>query len=55
MWLRQSMSVGHPRLTTGISMGKPAGMETCGSELLVITGLHGSDGAVSTCHKYSLD
>jgi len=23
-------------------MGKPAGMETCGSELPVITGLHGS-------------
>jgi hypothetical protein len=36
------MSAGHPRLTTGIPMGKPTGMETHGSELLVITGLHGS-------------
>ena len=51
MWLRQSMSVGHPRLTTGIPMGKPAGMETCGSELLVITGLHGS-GFSLWCCKY---
>ena len=40
--VRLSTSVGYPRLTTGIPMGKPAGMETCGSELLVITGLHGS-------------
>ena len=34
--------MGHLRLTTGIPVGKPAGMETRGSELLVITGLHGS-------------
>src|ERR1700691_471918 len=40
--LRLSTSAGHPWLTTGIPMGKPAGMETCGSELLVVTGLHGS-------------
>ena len=32
------MSVGHPRLTTGI----PMGMETRRSELLVITSLHRS-------------
>jgi len=36
------MSVGHLRLTTGIPVGKPAGMETRRSELLVVTGLHGS-------------
>jgi hypothetical protein len=36
--LRQSTSVGHPQLTTGI----PVGMETRGSESLVITCLHGS-------------
>ena len=36
------MSVAHLWLTTGIPMGKPADMETHGSELLVITGLHGS-------------
>ena len=36
------MSAGHPWLTTGIPMGKPVGMETCRSELLVITGLHRS-------------
>jgi hypothetical protein len=36
--IRQSTSAGHPRLTTGI----PVGMETRGSESLVITGLHGS-------------
>jgi hypothetical protein len=36
------MSAGHPQLTTGIPMGTPADIETHGSELLVITGLHGS-------------
>ena len=36
------MSAGHPRLTTGIPMGKPTGMETRGSESLAIAGLHGS-------------
>ena len=40
--VRLNMSPGYPRLTTGIPVGKPAGMETRGSELLVITGLHGS-------------
>jgi len=36
------MSVGYLQLTTGIPMGKPVGMETRRSKLLVITGLHGS-------------
>ena len=45
--LRQSTSAGHPRLTTGI----PMGMETCGSESLVITGRHGS-GFLSGCCEY---
>jgi hypothetical protein len=40
--LRLSTSPGYPRLTTGIPVGKPAGMETRGSESLVITGLRGS-------------
>ena len=40
--LRQSMSAGHPWVTTGIPVGKPTGMETCRSESLVIAGLHGS-------------
>jgi hypothetical protein len=40
--IRLSMSAGHPRLTTGIPVGKPTGMETHGSELLVVIGLHGS-------------
>src|ERR1700683_4563736 len=40
--LRLNTSLGYPWLTTGIPMGKPTGMETHGSELLVITGLHGS-------------
>jgi hypothetical protein len=40
--LRLSTSAGYPRLTTGIPMGKPMGMETRGSRLLMITGLHGS-------------
>ena len=43
--IRQSMSVGHLWLTTG--------METCGSELLMIIGLHGS-GCCSGCCEYSL-
>ena len=37
--VRQSMSAGHPQLTTGIPVGKPAGMETRGSELPVMTSL----------------
>jgi hypothetical protein len=41
--VRHVTSVGYPRLTTGIPMGKPAGMETHGSELPIITGLHGSE------------
>ena len=49
--LRQSTSAGHPRLTTGIPVGKPTGMETCGSESLVITGRHGS-GFLSGCCEY---
>ena len=40
--LRQSTSAGHPWLTTGIPVGKPAGMETRGSELPVMTSLLGS-------------
>ena len=40
--LRLSMSLGYLWLTTGIPVGKPMSMETHGSELLVITGLHGS-------------
>jgi hypothetical protein len=40
--LRLSTSLGYPWLTTGIPVGKPVGMETRGSESLVITGLHGS-------------
>src|SRR6202050_2585763 len=40
--VRLNMSPGYLRLTTGIPMRKPMGVETCGSELLVITGLHGS-------------
>jgi hypothetical protein len=36
------MSPGYPRLTTGIPVGKIMGMETCGSESLVITSLCGS-------------
>ena len=40
--LRLNTSLGYPWLTTGIPVGKPAGMETHGSELLVVTGLHGS-------------
>ena len=39
--LKLSTSAGYLWLTTGIPMGKP-GMETCGSELLMITGLHRS-------------
>ena len=45
--LRLSTSPGYPQLTTGIPMGKPAGMETRRSESLVITGLCGSG-----CCKY---
>ena len=45
------MSVGHPQLTTGIPVGKPAGMETRGSESLVNTGRHGS-GFLSGCCEY---
>ena len=40
--LRLSTSPGYPRLITGIPMGFPMGMETHGSESLVITGLCGS-------------
>ena len=40
--LRLGTSPGYPWITTGIPMGKPAGMETCGSESLVITGPHRS-------------
>src|ERR1700683_502255 len=40
--LRLNTSPGYPWLTTGIPVGKPTGVETRGSELLVITGLHGS-------------
>ena len=40
--LRLSTSPGYPRLTTGIPVGKPAGMETRGSKSLMITGLRGS-------------
>ena len=40
--IRLSTSAGHLQLTTGIPMGKPTGMETHTSELLVIAGLHGS-------------
>ena len=40
--IRHFTSLGYPRLTTGIPVGKPVGMETRGSELLVVTGLHGS-------------
>jgi hypothetical protein len=40
--LRLSTSPGYLWLTTGIPVGKPAGMETHGSELLVITGLYRS-------------
>src|ERR1700727_1632796 len=40
--LRLSTSPGYPRLTTGMPVGKPTGMETRGSESPVITGLHGS-------------
>ena len=36
------MSPGYPWLTTGIHVGKPAGMETRGPESPVITGLRGS-------------
>ena len=36
------MSPGNPWLTTGIPVGKPTGMETPGSELPIITGLHRS-------------
>jgi hypothetical protein len=42
LWLRLSMSLSYPWLITGILMGKPMGMATCRSELLVITGLHRS-------------
>ena len=41
-YLRLSMSLGYLRLTTGMPVGKTTGMETCGSESLVITSLHGS-------------
>jgi len=40
--VRLSTSPGYPRLTTGIPVGKPTGMETRGSESPVITGPHGS-------------
>jgi hypothetical protein len=40
--LRLSMSPGYLRLITGIPVGKPAGMETRGSESPVITGLRRS-------------
>src|ERR1700683_3103491 len=40
--LRLSTSPGYLRLTTGIPVGKPAGMETRESESPVITGLHRS-------------
>ena len=40
--VRLSTSPGYLWLITGIPMGKPAGMETCGSESPVITGLCGS-------------
>jgi hypothetical protein len=36
------MSLGYLQLTTGIPIGKPVGMETHRSKLLVITSLHGS-------------
>ena len=49
--VRLSTSPGNPRLTTGIPVGKPAGMETRGSELPIITGLHGS-GFLFWCCKY---
>ena len=49
--LRLGMSPGNPRLTTGIPMGEPTGMETCGSESPVITGLHRS-GFLFWCCKY---
>ena len=42
MLLRLSTSLGNLRLTTGIPVGKPVGMETCRSELPIIRGLHGS-------------
>src|SRR6267154_6837940 len=41
--VRLNTNPGYPRLITGRSVGKPAGMETRGSESLVITGLHGSE------------
>ena len=41
--LRLNTSRGYPRLITGRPVGKPVGMETRGSESLVITGLHGSE------------
>jgi len=41
-YVRWSTSAGYPWLTTGIPTGKPMGMETYGSKLLLITDLHGS-------------
>jgi hypothetical protein len=43
LYIRLSTSPGYPRLTTGIPVRKPTGMETRRSESLVITGLHGSE------------
>src|ERR1700685_3400074 len=40
--IRLSTSLGYLWLTTGIPVGKPTGMKTCGSKSLVITGLRGS-------------
>jgi hypothetical protein len=41
-YLRLSTSPGYLQLITGIPVGKTTGMETCGSESLVITSLRGS-------------
>ena len=49
--LRHFTSLGYLRLTTGIPVGKPMGIETCGSEYLssqVYTDLGSSSG----CCKY---
>jgi hypothetical protein len=40
--VRLSTSPGYPRLTTGIPMGKPAGMSTRGSESHGDRNCHGS-------------
>ena len=47
--LRLGTSPGYPQLITGMPMGFPTGMETCGSESPVITGLHGSGSLLWCC------